>query len=64
MTTEQMVDAILSKKHGDARSAIAWFIGYVESHQRDLNMIRATLGSELRETLVEQLERENNAGGE
>jgi len=58
MTTEQMIDALLRKNNGNARSVIAWLIGNLESYQIQANEVRASYGYEKRETVTEWLERE------
>ena len=46
MKTDELIDIIVKKHNGDHRSAIAWLLGYTESLEEELNLIRGIVHAE------------------
>jgi beta-lactamase class D len=54
-TTEELIERLKAKHNGDTDNLIAWFIGYVQAAERDLNNVRKALNVDHKKTLAEYL---------
>lgn len=49
------IKALLERHNGDERECLEWCIGYIDAMERDINMIKKTLGCHREPRLMQDL---------